>query len=400
MAVCRAGVAALTGDGDGVLARVDAAAAEGHGVVGFPTQGLAVQLHGDGGLLLAAVVGEALAAQGNGGPGDVRSRRRGLRVVAVEHSVPFDAVDGAVGAVQHGVIILRLLVVQVLEPDGAFRAGAVEEVRHLAGGEGIGALDAAAGHRAFFAAAGIAGQLGIRIAVGDGALHRAGTGVVLVVAHEIADAVMAIHGIAALEAVFNGAAVVAAHDGAGDSAFGQDAGAGHIAILDGAGGGGGAVLYQQAAEGAEPAVVVAFVVEAGIDDAQVLDGAGDRAEQAAGELCAVGADLDVGDGVPLAVKGAGVALVGGARHSGGAVVEGRAGRDGGPLLVGGDGDVACQHRVGGGDGLDDALLSGVPVDQGREPEQLPGVGDLVDTALLFGRLVPFPATTAEAVAVI
>lgn len=120
----------------------------------------------------------------------------------------------------------------------------------------------------------------------------------------MADAVVGRHGVAALVAVLDGAAVVGAADGAGDFPGGRNAGIDHIAVLDGGRRFDVIVLRQQTAQGAEPTVVIAAVVEAGIDNAQVPDDAGDRAEQTAGELCAVGADLEVGDGVPLAVKGA------------------------------------------------------------------------------------------------
>src|SRR5699024_1135642 len=74
-----------------------------------------------------------------------------------------NAVDDAVAAVQHGIVVPRPAVVQVLEPDGAVRAGTVEEVRHLAGGELVGGLGSGT-------LLGGSGLLALVVAVGDGAL--------------------------------------------------------------------------------------------------------------------------------------------------------------------------------------------------------------------------------------
>ena len=90
-------------------------------------------------------------------------------IVAVADGIFPDAVDGAVAAVQHGIGVNRLAVVQILIPDGAVRTGAVEQISHFAGGELLGVLDAAAVHLASL----VPDHLGIRIAVGDGAVHRA-----------------------------------------------------------------------------------------------------------------------------------------------------------------------------------------------------------------------------------
>src|SRR5699024_11498643 len=54
----------------------------------------------------------------------------------------------------------------------------------------------------------------------------------MVVAHQVADALVGRHGIAALVAVLDGAAVVGAADGAGDSPGGRNAGTDHIAVLE------------------------------------------------------------------------------------------------------------------------------------------------------------------------
>src|SRR5699024_1689967 len=133
-----------------------------------------------------------------------------------------------------------------------------------------------------------------------------------------------------------------------------------------------------------PAGIRAAVVEAGIDDAQVLDGAGDRAEQTAGELIAVGTDLEVGDDVPLTVKDAGVACVGGAIHAEGAATEHRAGCDGGPQTST-QVNVRSQHRIGGG-----VLLRAVgqgAVDQGGEPDQLFDSSNLIDAVDLLRNFI-------------
>ena len=282
-------------------------------------------------------------------------------------------------AVQHGIVVLRADV-HVLVPDHILAGGAVEQIRHRAGGESRGVLDAAAVHRTSLGP----GQLGFRIAVGDDARHRVVIIVIMVVAHQVADAVVGRHGIAALVAVLDGAAVVGAADGAGDSSTGLDAGTDHIAVLDGGRRLGESVLHQQTAQRTEPAVIRAAVVEAGIDDAQVLDGAGDRAEQTAGELIAVGTDLEVGDDVPLAVKDAGVACVGGAIHAEGAATEHRAGCDGGPQTST-QVNVRSQHRIGGG-----VLLRAVgqgAVDQGGEPDQLFDSSNLIDAVDLLRNFI-------------
>ena len=88
--------------------------------------------------------------------------------------------------------------------------------------------------------------------------------------------------------------------------------------------------------------------------------------------------------MPLAVKDAGVACVGGAIHAEGAATEYRAGCDGGPQTST-QVNVRSQHRIGGG-----VLLRAVgqgAVDQGGEPEELPGVGDLVNAVFKWSYLI-------------
>ena len=95
-------------------------------------------------------------------------------------------------------------------------------------------------------------------------------------------------------------------------------------------------------------------------------------------------NFQTADGMALAVKGSGVVVAG--------IADGR------PVVTGGDGDVACQHRFGASILLIELGMGLIPVDQGGEPEELPGVGDLVDAAVLFGGLV-LAALGAEAVVI-
>src|SRR5699024_7498888 len=155
-----------------------------------------------GGLVLATLGAEAVV---------IRMEQR-IAILSVSRE------DNAVAAVQHRNVVLFLSVVQVLVPDQvALTGGAVEQVRHLAGGErrvGFG------GGGAFAGAADGAGTGGIQIvAVGDGILVTA-----LVVA---ADAVIRRAGVMA---VGDGAAVAAA-DAAGILSGGEAAGV--IAVGDG-----------------------------------------------------------------------------------------------------------------------------------------------------------------------
>ena len=142
--VSRAGVVALAGDGDGVGTCVDGIAAVCHGVVTLG-QGIAVQLHGDGGSLALAVVGKALRAQGHFGLGDRRLAdgdldlyRLGVAVVLIAHHLVPDGVAAHIGAGWDCSIVRALFLGAVLQ--GAASGGAC---RHqglgLAGvGQGVG----------------------------------------------------------------------------------------------------------------------------------------------------------------------------------------------------------------------------------------------------------------------
>ena len=419
--VCRAGVVCtITGNSYAVAAHIDAVAAVGHGVVGALGQCLVAQLHGDGGLLALAVVGKAALVQGHGGAGDVRWLRRGIRVIAV--SIFVNAVDGAVGAVQHGVVVIRLVVIQVLVPGKGFtlRRGcspAVEQPGHLAGGEVIGSFDhgvCRVGGKLALALVGAAGQV---IAVADrglgalvlahdgahivGAIRRNGAGVVAVadvdpavvaVAQDAAHAAGAAHinrNAALVGAVLNGAGADVAHDTghaarghrngdfAGvDAVFHRGAavlghGAHHAADVVVAGADGDVhpadhaadgAARRSGAQGADRAAHFRNGFIAGDGDAagdgEVFDGAGDIAEQAG---IAFGVfDGHTADGIALAVKGAGV---------GGALAADR-----GPGLAA-QVDVRSQHRAGAR-----ILLRAVgqgAIDQPGEPEQLERIGHLI-----------------------
>ena len=415
--ICRAGVAARAGNGDGVGTRVDAVAAVGHGVVGIRCQGLVAQHHGDSGLLALAVVGKAALVQGHRGIGNVLRLCRGIRVIAVTDGVLLNAVDDAMAAVQHGVGILILAVVQVLIPDGAVRTGAVEQVGYLAGGELIGGFDhgvCRVGGKLALALVGAAGQV---IAVADrglgalvlahdgahivGAIRRNGAGVVAVadvdpavvaVAQDAAHAAGAAHinrNAALVGAVLDGAGADVAHDTghaarghrngdfAGvDAVFHRGAavlghGAHHAADVVVAGADGDVhpadhaadgAARRSGAQGADRAAHFRNGFIAGDGDAagdgEVFDGAGDIAEQAG---IAFGVfDGHTADGIALAVKGAGV---------GGALAADR-----GPGLAA-QLDVRSQHRAGAR-----ILLRAVgqgAVDQPGEPEQLERIGHLI-----------------------
>ena len=417
--ICLAGVAALAGDGDGDGSRIGGVTAELHVVV-VCGQFLVAQHHGDSGLLLGAGVGKAILAQGHGGAGDVRWLRRGIRVIAV--SIFVNAVDGAVGAVQHGVVVIRLVVIQVLVPGKGFtlRRGcspAVEQPGHLAGGEVIGGFDhgvCRVGGKLALALVGAAGQV---IAVADrglgalvlahdgahivGAIRRNGAGVVAVadvdpavvaVAQDAAHAAGAAHtnrNAVLVGAVLNGAGADVAHDTghaarghrngdfAGvDAVFHRGAavlghGAHHAADVVVAGADGDVhpadhaadgAARRSGAQGADRAAHFRNGFIAGDGDAagdgEVFDGAGDIAEQAG---IAFGVfDGHTADGIALAVKGAGV---------GGALAADR-----GPGLAA-QLDVRSQHRAGAR-----ILLRAVgqgAVDQPGEPEQLERIGQLI-----------------------
>ena len=429
LAACLAGVAARAGDGDGVGTRVGAVAAVSHGVVTLG-QGLAAQRHGDGGLLLAAVVGEAGFAQGHGGAGDVRWLRRGIRVIAV--SIFVNAVDGAVGGIQHRISVA--VVAQVLVPGQIFAGGAVEQVGYLAGGELIGGFDHGAcrvGGKLALALVGSAGQV---IAVADrglgalvlahdgahivGAIRRNGAGVValadvdpavVAVAQDAAHAAGAAHinrNAALVGAVLNGAGADVAHDTghaarghrngdfAGvDAVFHRGAavlghGAHHAADVVVAGADGDVhpadhaadgAARRSGAQGADRAAHFRNGFIAGDGDAagdgEVFDGAGDIAEQAG---IAFGVfDGHTADGIALAVKGAGV---------GGALAADR-----GPGLAA-QLDVRSQHRAGAR-----ILLRAVgqgAVDQTREPEQVSDTINLINAVNLLGRFIYSQADAA------
>ena len=92
----RAGVVARAGDGDGVFPGIDGFVTVVHGVVGVFGQDLVAQLHGDGGLLRAAVVGEGGFAQFHSGIGDGRANDFPIQ------SGVFHAFQRVVGVVQPG----------------------------------------------------------------------------------------------------------------------------------------------------------------------------------------------------------------------------------------------------------------------------------------------------------
>ena len=396
-------------------------------------QCLVAQRHSDGGLLALAVVGKAALVQGHGGAGDVRWLRRGIRVIAVTDGVLLNAVDDAMAAVQHGVGILILAVVQVLIPDGAVRTGAVEQVGYLAGGELIGGFDHGAcrvGGKLALALVGAAGQV---IAVADrglgalvlahdgahivGAIRRNGAGVVAVVdvypavvavAQDAAHAAGAVHinrNAALVGAVLNGAGADVAHDTghaarghrngdfAGvDAVFHRGAavlghGAHHAADVVVAGADGDVhpadhaadgAARRSGAQGADRAAHFRNGFIAGDGDAagdgEVFDGAGDIAEQAG---IAFGVfDGHTADGIALAVKGAGV---------GGALAADR-----GPGLAA-QVDVRSQYRAGGG--VLFHVLQGA-VDQTREPEQVSDTINLINAVNLLGRFIYSQADAA------
>ena len=432
---CLAGVVARALDGDGDFAHIGGVTAEGHGVVGVLGQCLVAQRHSDGGLLALAVVGKAALVQGHRGIGNVLRPCRGIRVIAVERGIFVNAVDGAVGVVQHGIVVLRLVVVQVLEPGkAALAGGAVEQPGHLAGGELIGGFDHGAcrvGGKLALALVGAAGQV---IAVADrglgapvlahdgahivGAIRRNGAGVValadvdpavVAVAQDAAHAAVAAPGnrnAALVGAVLNGAGADVAHDTghaarghrngdfAGvDAVFHRGAavlghGAHHAADVVVAGADGDVhpadhaadgAARRSGAQGADRAAHFRNGFIAGDGDAagdgEVFDGAGDIAEQAG---IAFGVfDGHTADGIALAVKGAGV---------GGALAA-----DGGPGLAA-QVDVRSQHRAGAR-----ILLRAVgqgAVDQPGEPEQVSDTINLINAVNLLGRFIYSQADAA------
>ena len=308
-----------------------------------------------GGLVMVAEGAEAILIKVVDGFGEVVV----VGIVAGEGLAVAEilGIDHAVGAVQHGESVAALA--QGLEPGQvALAGGTVEQEAHLAGGEFRFVF--AGGFAAAAADTGGSGALQ-PVAVGDGAVVGA------------ADAARIAAGdCAGVIAVLEGA-VVGAADAAHIVAAGDRAAVGAV--------GDGAVF----AVAADTAHIVAAGDRAGLAHRQVLNDA--AFAQGAHKTLVVGGAVDrqVVDGVALAVKDA---CIGGVLAADGGPVVGSA-------LVAGDGDVVHQHRIGG-DFLFHALQGAV--DQGRKPEQLSGVGDLVGIPLQSGGLV-LAAVFAEAVAV-
>ena len=323
-------------------------------------------------------------------------------------------------AVQHGVGILILVVVQVLVPgQGALAGGTVQQPAHLAGGELVGGFLLHTGAGAIVGADAIARIGGAQpIAVGDGAaavvvaadaahiaaagdgaagdIARVGTafdGAAEVVAADAAH-IAAAGDTARVGAAFDGAAVVVAAADAAHMAAAEGNAVGDAARVGAAFNGAAVVVAADAAHSAAAGdgarvgaafdgaadVVAADAAHiftagdgAGLAQGQILDGT--AIAQIAHKTLVVGGAVErqVVDGVARTVKGAGVLV---------AVVCAVI-ADGGPGLAA-QVDVRSQYRAGGG--VLFHVLQGA-VDQTREPEQVIGRSNLIDAVDLLGRYI-------------